>query len=535
MFRILLVVSYLICTNASSQISQEWAVRYNNWTQNGNDTAVAMVLDDSSNVYVTGVSAGTNGYMDYLTIKYSNSGVPIWTQRFNGAGNWHDFVNAMAIDDSGNVYVTGTSFGGGFTPTNNYLTIKYNRAGVQQWIEEFDRAVNYDEATAITTDDSGYVYVTGYAVGGTQEDFFTIKYDFNGNIIWTTAFNGASNLVDIPIRIALDSAYNVYVAGSAFQTNMTMDFATVKYNSNGVQQWAKFYHGNANGNGAWDYITDMKVTPGGTVYVVGIGGNYNFDPWTTIKYDTYGNQKWLRKWSASNTYNYFETPHALVVDSAENIYTTGSEDVTNMHACVTMKYDSSGTQQWVRYYTYLTVNVLDVGRAICLDLQGNIYVAGNSPSNLSGGNHDYFTIKYDPSGTLQWNIRYNGLGNQMDRAGVVLVDSVGSIYITGYSYGGGTGNDYATVKYSYITGQEELALGSWLQLAPNPSDGHFTVLTNQTQFQLMIYSAEGRLVKSQANDRNLDITSEPDGIYFVHLYDSEGKVQVQKLVKTSAE
>jgi len=78
-----------------------------------------------------------------------------------------------------------------------------------------------------------------------------------------------------------------------------------------------------------------------------------------------------------------------------------------------------------------------------VDGSGNVYVTGDSgegSDNLS----DYVTVKYNSAGSQQWAARYNNL---YDYAFDVGVDAGGNIYVTGYSYGFGTNNDYATIKY----------------------------------------------------------------------------------------
>src|SRR4029077_5570861 len=92
---------------------------------NGSDVATAIVLDDSSNVYVTGRSERTTfGDSDYATVKYNSAGQQQWVVRYNGPGNTDDRAEAMAIDTLSNVYVTGMSGSG----RNSYfLTIKYGQ------------------------------------------------------------------------------------------------------------------------------------------------------------------------------------------------------------------------------------------------------------------------------------------------------------------------------------------------------------------------------------------------------------------------
>jgi len=86
-------------------------------------------------VYVTGQSAGSGTSDDYATIKYNASGVQEWVARYNGPGNRDDRAYAIAVDDAGNVYVTGQS---GLGIWADYATIKYNASGVEQWVARYD-------------------------------------------------------------------------------------------------------------------------------------------------------------------------------------------------------------------------------------------------------------------------------------------------------------------------------------------------------------------------------------------------------------
>lgn len=83
---------------------QQWAAYYPG-------TAKAMAVDASRNVYVTGRSPGA-GNLDYATIKYNSAGQQQWIVTYNGPGNGDDQANAIAVDGSGDVYVTGASAGG---------------------------------------------------------------------------------------------------------------------------------------------------------------------------------------------------------------------------------------------------------------------------------------------------------------------------------------------------------------------------------------------------------------------------------------
>src|SRR4030095_8559709 len=129
-------------------------------------------------------------------------------------------------------YVTGKSY----ENYEDYATIKYNSLGDSLWVARYnDVGPGYgsDFAYSIAADDSGNAYVTGGSVG----DFATIKYNPVGDTLWIQRYNGPGNGNDIARSIAVDSAGNVYVTGESFGSGTGNDYATIKYNSSGVQQW----------------------------------------------------------------------------------------------------------------------------------------------------------------------------------------------------------------------------------------------------------------------------------------------------------
>ena len=140
------------------------------------DFANGVVTDSSGNVYVTGGTKGgldgntSAGNTDLFVLKYNSSGTKQWTKQLGSSGR--DSANAIAIDSSGNLYVTGMTFGGLDWNTNSgandLFVVKYNSSGTKQWTKQLGTS-KHDRARGVATDSSGNVYVTGYIEGGLDE------------------------------------------------------------------------------------------------------------------------------------------------------------------------------------------------------------------------------------------------------------------------------------------------------------------------------------------------------------------------------
>ena len=215
--------------------NQLWVARYEG--PGGYDQANAIALDPTSgNVYVTGQSSrGAATGADYATVAYDACGNQLWVARYDDTSNGGDGASAIALDPaSGNVYVTGVSQGGA---TNyDYATVAYDACGNQRWVARYDGAGGFDEANAIALDPtSGNLYVTGLSYGGraTGYEYATVAYDASGRQLWVARHHGAPTSYETnAVAVALGSG-DVYVTGYDYgrEGGGTTSYATVAYST----------------------------------------------------------------------------------------------------------------------------------------------------------------------------------------------------------------------------------------------------------------------------------------------------------------
>ena len=254
------------------------------WTSYGS-LPIVTTIPFSISVYVTGASYGADGNGDSATIKYDSDGDEQWVSRYNGSGDYHDHAVELLLDGNGNVYITGQCVG--LDSEEDYLTIKYNSNGVEEWIAIYDGpgipGDNDDNARSIALDNSGNVYVTGSSYGsGTADDYATIKYDPAGNEQWVSRYNGSGYENDWAHGVAVDDLGNIYVTGASYAFDGTYDYATIKYNSSGVEQWVMTYNGPGD---AYDHAKEITLDPSGNIYVTGFSnGDGTGADFATIKY-----------------------------------------------------------------------------------------------------------------------------------------------------------------------------------------------------------------------------------------------------------
>jgi outer membrane protein assembly factor BamB len=447
-FLALLAISiFIIPKSTFAQVTEEWVALYT--TADTHDLrASALEVDASGHVYVAGYIGGTT-LNSFATIKYDANGNELWATRYSfpDAPDSSGSFPALKLDGAGNVFVTGYYAGSsGSSGAIENVTIKYDRNGNEIWAARHNGPGNPQLlGSAIAVDDSGNVYVTG-------NGYVTIKYDAGGNQLWTTRYTAAGDSFYLASALAVDAAGNLYVIGSNSTWNTSGDYTTIKYDATGNELWTARYNGP---DPSWDQVSALALDFQGNVYVTGYSGRglYGLGSYDTIKYDANGIELWTVRLVVpiNPGYWHYYSPAlpGIAVDTAGNVFVSGFYLFSMSYAQypywegAVVKYDTNGNELWVARSTDFRYNP-----SIAVDAESNVYLCASAldSSKFFG----FAAIKLDTDGNELWAYTYEGQENSQNQASAITIDSRGSIFVTG-SGSQGADRYYATIKLVQAT------------------------------------------------------------------------------------
>jgi hypothetical protein len=408
-----------------------------------------------------------------------------------GGGDF-EMALGIAVDASGNAYVTGATLSTDF-PTANALQ-GAKAGGIDTFVAKLDAAgsaVIYssyvggsgDEyARDIAVDGSGNAYVTGWtlstnfptgnalqAASGGSFDAFVTKLDATGAALAYSTYLGGSD-TDQGLGIAVDTSGNAYVAGQTNSTNFptanplqavnagASDAFVAKLNAAGSALVYSTYLG-----GEFDELgTGVAVTASGNAYVTGWTGSTDFPTANPLQAVNTGNNldAFVTQLSASGSALVYSTylggsaeeqGWGIAVDTVGNAYVSGLTFSTNFPTANAIQASNGGNNDAyvaklnaggsaLVYSTYLGGSGHDNGFRVAVDPSGSAYVTGNTdsvdfpavrpPQGANGGNFDAFATKLNATGSALAYSTYLG-GTNVDQGLGIAVDAAGNAYVTG--------------------------------------------------------------------------------------------------------
>ncbi|MBK6989565.1 MAG: T9SS type A sorting domain-containing protein [Bacteroidetes bacterium] len=507
---------------------------------------------------------------------------PNWKWARSAAGGEYDQSSTITTDASGNVIIAGYFASdfitlGSITLQNaglgfdDVFIAKYDSSGNLVWAQSFG-STSDDKATAVTTDNAGNIYLTGYfysptiTIGtytftnaGNVGDIFIVKYDSNGNILWATKEGGPG--LEIPYAISVDALNNIVLVGRFSSNSITfgtttlalagsMDVFVVKYNATGNVLWAQ-----GEGGGSNDEAYAVKVDGSGNIYVAGyFNQNAMFGTIalsTTgisdafiAKYDSSGTVLWAKKAGGSGD----DRTNGLALDEFGNSYVSGffSNDTiafgpiqlpnTSTYNSFIAKYDASGNEVWAK-------GIYGDSKAFAITITpGNVYVCGffredslvYGPSTLFlDGNTDFYLANCDTAGNAGWVVQQTSGGPSSEIPNSITADALGNISISGYfdsdpiefgpSVLSNTANgfDIFVAKMGAMTtGINDLQNSKAVSIYPNPANDKFVIQSDEQISAIEIYNLAWEMISlkvdfNQQLKQEINVSLFPAGIYFV--------------------
>lgn len=437
--KLILCVFTIVVLNARSQVVPDidWITYYSSQDTIENVTSD---MDANNTVYTTGYVYTSSTNIDLIVQARDSTGLLLWTTLYDNGGT--DKGKAIKFLPGLGVFVTGVSVGSG----KDYVTLKLNATtGATVWATRMNNFGNFDdEPNDIAVDASGNTFVTGFASasGGGNSDMVTVKYNSSGTQIWKNTYAGsAGGSNDVGNAIVLSSNGNtVYVTGNVNQTSSNCNIVTRAISTSaGTANWTSIFNGSANGNDKSYNI----ILAGANIVICGAAANNTTGlDHVTIKYNgSTGSAVWTNYYDYGNFTNIATD---LVRDSTGNITITGYVYNNSTYSYHTIMYDSAGTSLFTNIENTGLSSITVFPHLACDSIAHHFYVSGEALRST----RDVFVYQISPTGNTKWKEYIDGQNYDLDAATSLVVNGIGVVYVSALSRNTFARYDITTIKIS---------------------------------------------------------------------------------------
>jgi len=438
LFIIFVLTSFLCDVQAQSQervlINKEWI------TNTGIADTIPITsscTDNEGKLLITTNIKTSNQNSDLIISKLDKFGNIIWENTYNGSSNLTDFGTAVCVDQGNNVIVVGATLNS--TQNYDFIIIKYDTDGNLIWTQTFNGSGNnYDVPTAVTADINSNIFVIGASMGGTTlTDYLTLKLDSLGNVIWNSNYN-YNNFYEIPSGIVIDTSGNIFVSGASASGFNNWDYAVVEYSSTGIEQ--NVYRHTATGAG-YDKPTGFKRDINGNLFLTGIAFNSSNSSYDgkTMMLDANLIPQWINYTGDSLS----DASNCIEIDDQGNTYVAGfiATQTQGKNYFIT-KYDISGATVWTR--TSDLSGKLTDDQILDITIHDEQIVA--TAEVTSGNNSKIVVLFFNDNGKITGQEKHEGATYGKNSPRKITHDAMGNFYLSGVSYNG-VQNNNMVIKY----------------------------------------------------------------------------------------
>jgi uncharacterized delta-60 repeat protein len=458
-------------------------------------------------------SFGAGGY-DIFLIKTDANGNISWAKTYGGT-DWDEASSVQQTSDGGYIVAGLTrSFGAG---NADFFLIKTDANGNIIWAKTYG-GTSYDWASSVQqTSDGGYILAgfTG-SFGAGNADFFLIKTDANGNIIWAKTYGGTNDDRARSVQQTSDGGY--IVAGYTQSFGAGLDIFLIKTDASGNVSWAKTYGGIGN-----DYASSVQQTSDGGYILAGFTGSFGAGgDIFLIKTDANGNVQWAKTYGGTDfdwAYSVQQTSDGgYILAGYTQSFGAGTWDA------FLVKTDANGNIIWAK--TYGGTN-WEYAYSVQQTSDGGYILAGYTQS-FGAGNFDVFLIKTDANG----NIGSCGIVGNASPTVTTPSPTVTTPSPSVSSPSPAVNSPSPTITSPTLTVSEPCpsTISESCQIASGlitPYKGGIKI-TKSGEFEVKVYNVSGVMVKSVKgkNEVKLELSR---GVYFVEVVSGE-KVLREKVV-----